>query len=41
VDFDTYGFGTALREVGPLAREAERLGFSALWFTESNRPFLP
>ncbi len=42
MEFDTYGFGRRLADVGALAREAERLGFSALWFTESgHNPFLP
>ena len=41
VYFDTYGFGRKLSEVGALAREAQRLGFSALWFTEAgHNPFL-
>jgi probable F420-dependent oxidoreductase len=41
VYFDTYGFGRKLSEVGALAREAQRLGFSAIWFTEAgHNPFL-
>src|SRR4051812_46884428 len=42
MDFDTYGFGTDLRNVAALARGAERIGFSTMWFTEaSHNPFLP
>jgi probable F420-dependent oxidoreductase len=42
VQFDTYGLGRKLGDVGPLAREAERLGFSTMWFTEGgHNPFLP
>jgi probable F420-dependent oxidoreductase len=33
--FDCYSFGRPLREIGPMARAAEDIGFSALWFTES------
>src|SRR3954447_6309739 len=41
MEFDIYNFGMPLREVGPLAIEAEALGFSGMWFTESrNNPFL-
>ena len=40
--FDTYGFGRRLGDVASLARGAEQLGFSALWFTEAgHNPFLP
>ena len=39
--FDTYSFGRPLQEIGPMAAEAEEIGFSALWFTESaHNPFL-
>jgi len=42
VEFDTYGFSAPLREVADLARGAEQLGFSAMWFTEtSHNPFMP
>jgi probable F420-dependent oxidoreductase len=40
--FDTYGFGRRLGDVASLARGAEQLGFSTLWFTEAgHNPFLP
>jgi len=42
MNFDTYGFGTDLRNVASLARGAERIGFSTMWFTEAgHNPFLP
>ena len=42
MEFDTYGFNPRLTDVGDRAREAQRVGFSAIWFTESNHnPFLP
>jgi probable F420-dependent oxidoreductase len=41
MEFDIYSFGMPLHEVGPTAAEAERLGFSGMWFTESaHNPFL-
>src|SRR5688572_1143370 len=41
MEFDLYPLGPPLRDVTLLAREAERLGFSGLWFTESaHNPFL-
>ena len=41
VHFDCYSFGRPLREIGPMAAEAEDIGFSALWFTESaHSPFV-
>jgi probable F420-dependent oxidoreductase len=40
--FDTYGFGSRLADVADLARGAEQVGFSTLWFTEvDHNPFLP
>jgi probable F420-dependent oxidoreductase len=40
--FDTYGFGRGLRDTARLARDAQRIGFSAMWFTEAgHNPFLP
>ncbi|HSS10942.1 MAG TPA: TIGR03617 family F420-dependent LLM class oxidoreductase [Acidimicrobiales bacterium] len=42
LQFDLYALRVPLRQVPPLASEAERLGFSGLWFTESaHNPFLP
>jgi probable F420-dependent oxidoreductase len=42
MEFDIYSFGMPLHEVGPTAAEAERQGFSGMWFTESaHNPFLP
>jgi probable F420-dependent oxidoreductase len=39
--FDCYSFGRPMQEIGPMAREAEDMGFSALWFTESrHNPFV-
>jgi probable F420-dependent oxidoreductase len=41
VEFDLYALGLPMRDVPPLAREAEHLGVSGLWFTESSHnPFL-
>jgi probable F420-dependent oxidoreductase len=41
VEFDIYSFGQPLDRVGDLARDAEQLGFSAMWFTESkHNPYL-
>jgi probable F420-dependent oxidoreductase len=41
MEFDVYSFGQPLERVGALAREAEELGFSAMWFTESkHNPYL-
>src|SRR4051794_36054028 len=41
MEFDVYNFGMPLRDVGALAVEAEELGFSGMWFTESrHNPFL-
>jgi probable F420-dependent oxidoreductase len=41
VEFDIYSFGMPLERIGALAREAEDLGFSAMWFTESkHNPYL-
>ncbi len=41
MELDLYCLGQPLRDVPALAAEAERLGFSGLWFTESSHsPFL-
>jgi probable F420-dependent oxidoreductase len=41
VEFDVYSFGQPLDSIGALARDAEDLGFSAMWFTESkHNPYL-
>ena len=41
MEFDVYSFGQPLERIGALAREAEELGFSAMWFTESkHNPYL-
>jgi probable F420-dependent oxidoreductase len=36
MEFDCYSFGVPMREVTRLARSAETIGFSGLWFTESS-----
>jgi probable F420-dependent oxidoreductase len=41
VQLDAYSFGQPLPEVGPLAAEAEEIGFGGLWFAEAaHNPFL-
>jgi probable F420-dependent oxidoreductase len=41
LDFDCYSFGQPLRDVPELARGAEQIGFSGVWFTETaHNPFL-
>src|SRR5262245_19561079 len=41
MEFDIYSFGMPLGDVGRIASEAETLGFSGMWFTESaHNPFL-
>ncbi|HXY94738.1 MAG TPA: TIGR03617 family F420-dependent LLM class oxidoreductase [Acidimicrobiia bacterium] len=42
MEFDTYGFGRRLNDIAGMAREARRLGFSTIWFTEAgHNPYLP
>jgi probable F420-dependent oxidoreductase len=42
VRFDTYSADARLDQVGSVAREAARAGYSAMWFTEAaHNPFLP
>jgi probable F420-dependent oxidoreductase len=36
--FDAYGASLRLEDTAPVARRVEELGFSGLWFTESQRP---
>jgi probable F420-dependent oxidoreductase len=38
MQFDAYGASLRLEDTAPVARRVEELGFSGLWFTESQRP---
>jgi probable F420-dependent oxidoreductase len=38
VEFDAYGASLRLEDTAPVARRVEELGFSGLWFTETQRP---
>jgi probable F420-dependent oxidoreductase len=41
MELEVYSFGHPLEHIGALARDAEQLGFSAMWFTESkHNPYL-
>jgi hypothetical protein len=38
MEFDAYGASLQLEDTASVARRVEELGFSGLWFTETQRP---